>query len=455
MGWQERELDPAASPQADLGFRMRAARNRLGWSLQRLSVEVQFSQSYLAKVERGEQLPHRDVIVSCDNALKCAGELVRRFDGIKDAESVHVSNDVSKPLGSLGHTPGQREAWDSDVPMSVSLFDPEGRMDVVMVPGSSLRHGPRVTASGIILPGQAGRVGGLARPVEHFQHVRRTLADLDNEFGPRAAIPRAREQYEWISRIVMRQRGDDARDYLQVMTQYADLLGWLYQDSGMFAEASQWLDQALNSASLSDDKAAVAFIMARKAQLYSDMHKPDLAAMTADAAVRIASNRSAIAPIAATYAARGHALAGDEHAAMTSYDQAQSLLSGVDDDGSPWGKFFCDSYLDIQRAHSLVDLGRYAEAASRFRAAINALPPGFRRDEGVYLAWEATAHAGSGEPEQAAASANIALDIALDTKSSRIVAELLSLDTALKSMADAPDVVRFRERLHSHVRQQA
>src|SRR6185312_4412347 len=129
MGWQERELDPTTSPQADLGFRMRAARNRLGWSLQKLSAEVQFSQSYLAKVERGDQLPHRDVIVSCDNALNCAGELVRGFDGIKDAESAHVSNDVSKPRESLGHMPRQREAWDPDAPLSVSLYGPEGRMD--------------------------------------------------------------------------------------------------------------------------------------------------------------------------------------------------------------------------------------------------------------------------------------------------------------------------------------
>lgn len=455
MGWQEKELDPGASPQADLGFRMRSARNRLGWSLQKLSAEVQFSQSYLAKVERGDQLPHRDVIVTCDNALRSGGALVRRFDEIKAAEAAHVSNDVSNPLESLGHMPGQREAWDPDAPMSVSLFDPEGRMDVVMVPGSTLRQGPQVIAHGIILPGQADRVEQLGRPIEHFQHVRQTLTDLDNAFGPHAAIPRAREQFEWLSQIVTRQRGADAIGYLKVMTQYADLIAWLHQDSGRLVDASYWMDQALTSANLSDDKASVAFIMARKAQLYSDLRRPDLAAMTADAAVRLATRRSAIAPIAATYLGRGHALAGDHRASMASYDEAQDLLDRAGDDESPWGKFFCNSYIDIQRAHSLVELGKYADAAVQFRAAIAAMPSGFRRDEGVYLAWEAIAHAGSGEPEQATAVASLALDIALDTKSSRIIAELISLDTALGNMADEPDVVRFRDRLHNHVRQQA
>lgn len=433
---------------------MRSARNQLGWSLQKLSAEVQFSQSYLAKVERGDQVPHRDVIVSCDNALRCSGSLVRRFDEIKTAESAHVSNDVSNPLEVLGHMPGQREAWDPDAPMSVSLYDPEGRMDVVMVPSATLRKGAQVTAGGIILPGQADRLEPLSRPIEHFQHVRQTLADLDNAFGPHAAIPRALEQFEWLSQIVTRQRGEDAIGYLQVMTQYADLIAWLYQDSGKLVDASYWMDQALTSANLSDDKASVAFIMARKAQLYSDLRRPDLASMTADAAVRLATHRSTIAPIAATYLGRGYALAGDHHASMASYDEAQDLLAGVEDEGSPWGKFFCDSYIDIQRAHSLVELEKYADAATQFRAAIDALPSGFRRDEGVYLAWEAIAHAGNSEPEQATAVASVALDIALDTKSSRIIAELISLDTALGNMADAPDVVRFRERLHSHVRQQ-
>ena len=68
-------------------------------------------------------------------------------------------------------------------------------------------------------------------------------------------------------------------------------------------------------------------------------------------------------------------------------------------------------------------------------------PPGRR---GVYLAREATAHAGAGEAEHAAGLGAEALAIGIETRSGRIFAELADLEQALAPAASASAVARFR-----------
>jgi len=466
MPWQERELKPDAGPREYLGYRLRELRQLKGWSLQELGKRTRIDYSYLGKVERAAQLPHRDVIVSCDNALDGGGELPRLFDKIKGgeramrnlghvAESVpHVANHVANQPGSLGSGDHIRQPWEEDESETAAVIDDEGRITHVTIPRMAFKQGILAARSGIILPGQAGLAQTSARPIERFQSVRRTLADMDNEFGPLAVIPRAIEQLKVIQQVSKAQRGMDVKDFLRIQTQYADLIGWLHQDSGQFSRAQYWLDRALELAYVSEDSNAVIFIMSRKAQLAADMQDPVTAALIADAAVALDRTQSRQGAIAATYAARGHGLAGEEAEALRSYDQAAEFLANCDEDQTPWGKFFGAAYIGIQRSHSLVDLGRYSEAAEGFRSAIDALPIGFRRDEGVYLAWEAAAHVGNQQPELAVALANESLQIGLETKSSRIITELISLGASLDSWKEMPEVKQFRGRLNATVRRQ-
>lgn len=93
-----------------------------------------------------------------------------------------------------------------------------------------------------------------------------------------------------------------------MQVQFADLIGWLYQDSGDHQAAQHWLDRALECAHLAGDDNSVAFILARKSQLAADMGDPAEAVAVAEAAVKLARPRSRIAAAAAVYAAHGHAL---------------------------------------------------------------------------------------------------------------------------------------------------
>jgi tetratricopeptide (TPR) repeat protein len=310
------------------------------------------------------------------------------------------------------------------------------------VPGSLL---DRLAAAGgtsrwsPVPPGAASE----NRPAEHFLLVRKALADSDNLFGPRQAMPAATSQIEAIQHVRRTLQGADLQELLKVQVQFADLLGWLHQDSGDFSTAQFWMDRALEWSHLAGDHDSVVFVLARKSQLAGDMSDPIEAVGIAEAALRLARKRSRMGAIAASYAAHGHALRGDRPACDRLYDHATSLLEQAEPDESPWGMFFDVPYIAMQHARSLAILGAYREAAERFHAAMDDLQQGYHRDRGVYLAREALAHAGAGEAEHAARLGVQALAIGAETNSDRIFKELATLGDALCYRESTTDVAHF------------
>ena len=104
------------------------------------------------------------------------------------------------------------------------------------------------------------------RPAERFQIALRTLRDTDNLFGPRDVIPLAMRQLAVMRDLSAALRGRDNRELMLPQIQFADLLGWLYQDTCDFDAALHWLDRALEWARVLGDQDCIAFILARKSQ---------------------------------------------------------------------------------------------------------------------------------------------------------------------------------------------
>jgi tetratricopeptide (TPR) repeat protein len=157
---------------------------------------------------------------------------------------------------------------------------------------------------------------------------------------------------------------------------------------------------------------------------------------------------------ALTYKAHGHALAREPEAALNALDEARSLAAAADGEPSPWATWLDEAYVDVQRGRCLALLGSHGQAAHVFQQAICGLPASFRRDRGVYLAREAQAHAGAGDPDQAAATGMRALGIAEETGSGRIVNELAALDARMARWAGVPAVISFRDALTSVIPQE-
>lgn len=339
--------------------------------------------------------------------------------------------------------------------MEVCCRTSDGKIVFVAVPLRQLtgsRDPAKVPPGAVPLPRPVPYLAD-ARPAERFLVARRALRDNDNLFGPRDVIPLAMRQFAFIRDLAQSLRGADRRELLLPQIQFADLLGWLYQDSCEYLAAQRWLGRALEWAQQLGDHESAAFILARRSQLACDMRDPATALASAEAAMRLAGRHRLASAVAATYAAHAHALAGNAAASGRLYDSAQLALRDCGSAGAAgtpapqWGTFLDAAYIDVYRAQSLAVLGYHAAAAAGFQAAISGLRPGFHRDRGVYLAREARARAAAGEHDHAAELALRALAVGAETGSARIFTELSSVRETLAGARDSAAVARFRAAL--------
>lgn len=475
MGQLPNELTPHASPQHFWGSELRNWRRSNGLSLADLGRQLHLNPSYLAKIERAERPVHAGLASDCDRALNTGGALVRLYSLIETNHSrgerdvSTVGQDVASSYGYVANSsvPMATEQTlaaplESDGEMTLPVRTADGRIIYVPLSRRRFLNGLGATAAGIItapaasaLASTAPPSNGHAAPIEHFQALRKTLADSDNLFGPRRVIATVREQINLMQDLRKSYRGTDLRDLLKVQTEYADLLGWLHQDSGEHPAAAFWLDRALEWAHMSGDQDAVVFILSRKSQLAGDIGDGGEAIGAAEAGMRMSTPHSRLAAIAATQSIRGYALLGDEAGCSRAYDDARKLLASAKPDTLSWGQFFDTSYIDVHHAQSQVLLGNYQTAAEQYDNAISAMPNGFRRDQGVYLAREALAYAGGKEAEQAAHLATNALDIGAETGSGRILGELGQVHAALEPWQAVPAVHQFRSAYTDTLLQQA
>jgi tetratricopeptide (TPR) repeat protein len=231
---------------------------------------------------------------------------------------------------------------------------------------------------------------------------------------------------------------------MELQTQYAEFASWLYQDLGDFDSAQFWLDRAFQWSHTVGDGDLTSYVMARKAQLAGETRDLVDVVDLAEAAQRMARPRSRLAAVARTYESYGHALRGESSDSERAIDDVRNSLDRVSGDTTPWGVWLNEQYVEVHRAHGLEVLGKHAEAAEIFTSAIKALPDGYHRDRGVYLARAAVAHAGSGAPDEAAAVGFQALTVAKDTGSGRIIRELVRLDQSLVPWQRQAEVADFR-----------
>jgi tetratricopeptide (TPR) repeat protein len=445
----------------------------------------------VSHAEAGSQLPDIYFWEIADRIVGANGALIARYNQLIKAKAVHLAEQQAErrarakatalqltaaPSPGSGQTPPgfcevhpkhhmcedqiceQRCAHTShEVP-----FDPMKRRTLLrwglgVTAGNSLGRVPSGQLEAVdgqhpFAPrGESEATPGLdIDPVEHLQQMKKVLMDNDNIFGANSVILSVREQIGNLQRLRQGYRGVDRNKLLQLQIQFADLCGWLYQDSGDYRAAAYWSGRALEWAHMCGDQDAVAFILARRSQLAGDMEDGAEALDAAEAALNLAPQGAIrIGAVAMTYAAHGHALRRDVTNCERSYAMAQSLAGQLKPDPtSPWALFLDNSYIEVQRARSLTLFGEYETAVESFQRAISCLPRGYRRDRGVYLARQAVAHLGDNDLEQACAVGLRALEIGVETRSSRIIHELKYFDAALKKFSTTSVAADFHDAMN-------
>lgn len=460
MAQRPKELTPHASPAHFWGAELRARRMAKGLSLDALGKLVYRDRSYLAKIEKGQRSIPADLAHACDQAVGAEGTLIRLHAMITSPDGEHVAS-AAPSDGHVANPPlhvakqgellavSSTEAAPSDTgddEVSIPARMSDGRVIFVNVSRRYFMTGVAAAAVGSALPAAQSAISNATalraagatsapdiNPVEHLAQMRNLLIDSDKIFGPAQVLPTVTQHIELIHSLRSGRKGADQQTLLNIHASFAEFAAWLHQDLGDYAGAERWLGRALEWSHGTGDADLTSFILARGAQLAGDVGDPERVIDLAYAAGNIARPGSRLAVIAQTYAGQGHALRRDAHSTHQAYDHARELLADVQDDpSSPWGPWMDLAYIGVQESRSLAVVGEYEAAAEGFQAAINALPPDYRRERGLHQARAARAYAGVGEVEESSKLGLESLVIGLETRSGRILTELTALDHDLQ-----------------------
>lgn len=281
--------------------------------------------------------------------------------------------------------------------------------------------------------------------VEHFRRCIDEAAGLDRAVGAAAGIPAVLGLVTAIDQTARDARPDIRRELLRTAALAAELLGWFYRDLGVGQPAGYWRDRAMEWAQTAADSAMQGYVLLKKAQAAWD-ERDAVGMMAFVQAVQEGPWRLPphVLAEAAQQAARAHAMLDQDVSAMeTEIEQARELLTGA---ASPAGigPHFNKALFELQVAICYAEAGRPGRALELYEA--NLTQTAFsKRDFGYFLSLRGAAYAAANDPDNAAASALSALEIARATDSARTHREILRVVGRLRAWQQRPAVRALRE----------
>ncbi|MFJ4873795.1 Twin-arginine translocation pathway signal [Streptomyces sp. NPDC088745] len=301
------------------------------------------------------------------------------------------------------------------------------RRAFVSVTAAALVAGP--TASQHVDPALIG----------YFQEQLEGHYRADMFLGPHDLIGTVSAQYQLIDKLIRSARGETRHGLLRVGAAYAALVGWLYQDAGDMDGAAFWRGVTQEMAMRSRDPHLIGYFLVNQAQVRTDLGDGHAVVDLCEAALDGGLLLPKVRIMAMQQQAHGASLTGDRTAVDRLIDQADSLLSQVDDD-LPWGNACrrTPGYLEVQRATCYGRLGLGQEAGALWTQVLGIVPETARRDRGVYMARHAIAAAHARDPDQAVEIARHVARVAVETRSARMARELRGLERVMRPWQDAP-----------------
>ena len=285
-----------------------------------------------------------------------------------------------------------------------------------------LLGGVVAVGAGMLLPAARAPLAQAGEVTAYLRRVFLEFSTADWLLGCQAVLPSMPRHLAAVEQLLANASGRARTELLEVGARYGEFTSWLYQDTGKAQAAAFWADRAVAWATEAGDHGMVAYAMTRKAHLAAERADAGCTVGLAQAAQRYAVTRR-VRAIAMLQEAHGHALAGEERAALGALDNALELAHRSGGDEGP-GRYLSAGYVELQRSACWLALGRPERAIVLLERELAALPAVHRRDRGVYTARLARAYTASGEREQATAAAREAREVAKATGSRRILREL-------------------------------
>ncbi|MER6396648.1 XRE family transcriptional regulator [Kitasatospora sp. NPDC001603] len=290
--------------------------------------------------------------------------------------------------------------------------------------------------------------------VTHLSGALDEAARSDGRTGPHQALPATLGVLAAINSTAREARPEVRRSLLNLGARAAELAAWLHKDGGApDHETAYWHQQSKEWATLTGDGAMHAYVLLRQAQA-TDRRDP---ARMLDLARAATGGPWTLPP-----RPRAEALQQEARAlAMTGapigeidriLDRAQDALgqaapvTGPATCTGPLGDSYTTERLMVQSAICYREAGQPGRAAGLFQRhlATDTFAP---RDRAFFTAHLAGALAAVGEPDEAAAAALLALNLAASARFGQALAELHRTASQLKSHHNRPAVQELHQRL--------
>ncbi|MGK3207297.1 helix-turn-helix domain-containing protein [Amycolatopsis sp. MEPSY49] len=402
------------------GRNMRELRQERGLSLEKLGRKINYSKSYLSKIENGLSAPTADVAKRCDSALETGGTLAAMIMSAKPGIP------ECGPEAGNGYDGVTDEVW-------VMVMDLEGTSGFHRLPrrqvlagfgiavGYALTGGARPTADPTTIAGLRGA----------FDHYRR----LGTTSRPGIVLPQVVAHVHTVRSLAGGALAPEVRDELLVhASRAAEYAGWMSQEAGDDRAAAWWTAKAVDFAASGGDHHLGSYALVRQAELA--LYRQD-SLSTVELALRAQADPSAgprILGLAARCEAQGHALAGAPDDYLRALERARAHLSEGAPSGAPGLVLGSASVVDevaLAEGWSLYDLGRPADAAEILDRELPRIAADARRARARFGARRALAHAGNGEIEHACSLAREVLADAAHVDSATVRIDLRQLSRTL------------------------
>jgi len=382
------------------GELLRKCREAADVSMGALAKRVNYSKSYLSKIENDVKPPNANFARLCDNALDAGGTLI-------NAE--HAARERPQPAVDLG-------GLDRRSMLAGTMLAGAGSLI-----GIALAGGPRPVPD-------EGVVTGLRTSFEQ-------LRLLGMRTSPTVVLEPLVAQVRTVQALA-RENPDPARSRLLLLAgRIAEYVGWLSQEAGNEQGALWWTRYAADLARASGDGDGdiVTYTLIREAGLA--LYRQD-GITTIDLAQQAQQDRNAsprTLGLAARREAQGHALAGDRDACERALGRAEELFDSytVDVRAYPVLGSTAPDPLTLARGWSMVDLGRVDEASAVLDRVLTQLPVTNRRTRARFGARNSLAYALAGEIDQSCATLAETIDDAAQVDSATVRMDLRELSRCL------------------------
>jgi hypothetical protein len=387
--WQsETEARMAGS----FGELLRECRATAGISMGELARRVNYSKSYLSKLENDVKPPNATVARLCDGVLAADGALI-------DAARARERTGPAIEVGSLDRR---------------QMLAGAGTLI-----GMALTGGPRPVPDEDV-------VAGLRMT---FEHLRR----LGMQTSPTVVLEPLVAQVRTVHALA-RENPEPVRSRLLLLAaRVAEYTGWLSQEAGNEQGALWWTRYAADLARAGGDHDITSYALVREAGLALYRQDPISTIGLAQQAQLVARAGPRTLGLAARREAQGHALAGDRDGYERAMDRAARLLDSSIVDARMYPVLGSTAPDPLALAHgwSLADLGLASQAAAVLDRELARIPAANRRTRARFGARRSLAHALAGEIDQSCQTLSETIDDAAHVDSATIRTDLRELARSL------------------------